>query len=38
LAQFDPMRPVPRAMYWSQESSRYLVEPWWTPEAALQAR
>ena len=30
LAQYEPMRPVPKAMYWSQEVATYLVEPWWT--------
>jgi hypothetical protein len=34
LAQYEPMRPVPKAMYWSQEASTYLVEPWWTANHA----
>ena len=34
LAQYEEMRPVPKAMYWSQEASTYLIEPWWTPNHA----
>jgi hypothetical protein len=34
LKQFDDMRPVPKAMYWSQEASTYLVEPWWAENHA----
>ena len=34
LAQYESMRPIPKAMYWSQEESTYLVEPWWTPNHA----
>ena len=30
LAQFEEMRAVPKAMYWSPEASSFLVEPWWT--------
>jgi len=34
LRQFEEMRAVPKAMYWSQEASTYLAEPWWTPNHA----
>jgi hypothetical protein len=34
LKQFEDMRPIPKAMYWSQEASTFLVEPWWTENHA----